>query len=792
MANNGVQQYYDAIRSRLSNYIKSDYLANSETLLLYAEDLLGEMCSDATNIAKEPYIETAASYKKLKSGIKNSTEEEIPAHIKDFLIKLIEAKLGVFEDPFEHQVKALQSFISGKDLFVSTGTGSGKTECFIWPIISKCIDEAKTRPESFKSNAVRTLIIYPMNALVSDQLARFRRIMGSSKYIEYFTSDAKVDRIPHFGMYTGRTPYAGDAKMASSKELAKTFKDSYLVDENASEEVQRQQKLNIDGLHRINKYPARHGEDGMLKFINNLENNLHTPSSLDAELITRFEMQACPPDILVTNYSMLEYMLMRQRESYIWDSTKQWLNESTENKLLIVLDEAHMYRGSSGGEIALLLERLFIRLGITLEKVQFILTTASMPLEDQKAIDDFYSGLTGKVSSDCEFLFGEREEIPEESEIPLNVDALAEVGPEQVQDGEIANKIKKFAKLVYSENLPMDISGEEAQEWLYNNLPRYTAFVELNKLCREGAKSYSLIKTKIFGEHDKSELALDSLLSIVSLACKDGNILFPVRLHMFLRGLQGIYACSNPNCSCSKYSEEEKLRFGKVISLRKENCECGGRIYELVNHVKCGALYLKVYVQLNEGQPYWYVFSQRGLNGDVNSLKEMLLYIMPEDYKKNPKDKIGSLDPFTGKLYLAEQDDPNLLKVIYTDKFDSNEQAYTFATCPKCRKPMRLKKPSDFSTKGNIPFYNLTKAQFELQPARSDMINQGKKVLLFSDSRQNAAKLARDLSKSSDADAFRQAVMLSTLLLKVDEKEHSLADLYEASGMIVDSHMPQN
>ena len=114
MDNKGVQQYYNAIRSRLSNYIKSDYLANSETLLLYAEDLLGENCSEYTNIAKEPYIETAASYKKLKAGIINATDKQIPAHIREFFVKLINAKLGVFEDPFAHQVKALQSFIEGK------------------------------------------------------------------------------------------------------------------------------------------------------------------------------------------------------------------------------------------------------------------------------------------------------------------------------------------------------------------------------------------------------------------------------------------------------------------------------------------------------------------------------------------------------------------------------------------------------------------------------------------------------------------------------------------------------
>ena len=230
----GVHDYYSAIKGRLYNYIKSDYLANSETLLLYADDLLGSDNEINTNISREPYIETAASYKKIPDGISKLTCFD--DGVKRTLLRLVDADVGIFRTPFKHQVDALEAFASGKDLFVSTGTGSGKTECFLWPIMVKSISEAINNTDSFKKNGVRTLIVYPMNALVSDQLARFRRIMGSEKFIRIFTEDTHSERIPHFGMYN---------RFDIQRAAAKLFSRSH--------SCQRHNKFNRPSFHEFNQ-----------------------------------------------------------------------------------------------------------------------------------------------------------------------------------------------------------------------------------------------------------------------------------------------------------------------------------------------------------------------------------------------------------------------------------------------------------------------------------------------------------------------------------------------------------
>jgi len=276
------------------------------------------------------------------------------------------------EDVFlrEHVATALNTHFSeegARNIIVTSGTGSGKTEAFLLPVLTRIALEASqwpAQPESHKwwrqvgakweplrksdtrPAGIRSLILYPTNALVEDQVIRLRRAIR-------LINESNPQRPIWFGRYTGVTLGGGVAPKSKTERFERDKSEINALDKEFLEFSESfEDKDNLD------------------QFTN--------PSG--AEMIARWDMAAHAPDILVTNYSMLNAMLMRDQENTIFDQTRSWLEESEENKLTLVVDELHLYRGTQGSEVAMVIRNFLQRIGLSPDskQVRFIATSASM------------------------------------------------------------------------------------------------------------------------------------------------------------------------------------------------------------------------------------------------------------------------------------------------------------------------------------------------------------------------------------------------------------------------------
>ena len=789
---NGANSIQKCLRTELEDYIRAQYFGKTPLLL----EAINPLLDQEGILYQKPYIESSPAYTSLEHGIQLSG---IESWLKSFFTKLATAGLGVYETPFAHQVNALEAAVAGKDLFVATGTGSGKTECFMWPIMAKLASEAHDKGESWNRRGVRTIIMYPMNALVSDQVGRLRKLIGDreNKFVHIFRSTCgeKVRR-PQFGMYTGRTPYPGaEPKTEQDKALVKTLKRLSFPQDDAEKEY-------FDRLYDEGKVPSK---ANMEEFLDNIHVGKHIPNDEDAELITRFEMQQVCPDILITNYSMLEYMLIRPREKKIWEDTKAWLDADASNKLLFVIDEAHMYRGSAGGEVALLIRRLFHRLGISRDRVQFILTTASMPnktVEDKKAVVQFANSLSANDSA-AEFCFltGEQEKISGKQKYDLPFECFTRVDISNLEfDDKCLSELNQFWQQAEGVHQTFHTMKEICQ-WMYENLVFFRPFWCLFDKCRGNAVSLSELAASIFeGQEEEQALyAVGVLLAIAPLAHNaKGAVLFPARMHMLFKGIKGVYACANEHCSHAH--EDETLSLGEIfLSDGRLTCpHCHSVVYELYNDRRCGALFYKGYVFNDEKEQsgLTYLWHYPGQVIDKR-MHEIHLYIAPKDYKlpnsaKHAKYPIKPcyLDVHSG--FINFKDDAfagkaDIRKLYYCDfTAKGRPQILTFSVCPHCRHQLHKMQLTSFSTRGNQSFFSLIKSQFEAEPAVvgkdkniDKLPNQGRKVLLFSDSRQRAAKLARDMSEASALAAARQLFVVAIDKMENAEAEQSMDRLYD-------------
>lgn len=374
--------------------IRSVPISNERRLLL---EKFGTLCTEPI-IEPVPRYQTA-DYKieTLVSGLRE--DDRVPgldAQERESFVRLVLA--GLFEAdtskpsqgmvskhrPYLHQVEMLRrGVLTGNPSIVTSGTGSGKTEAFLLPIFALLAKEARSWPtpqpgylgrrwwqdgagrpvtkytslqnRPLASNptgtpfvaqrvgetrkaAVRALILYPMNALVEDQLARLRRALDSDAARACMSEEFNSNRI-FLGKYTSATPVTGFH-----------FAPAPDADEPKRRERKLKKLFNTVCKIQANQDAARAHSDREARFL--------FPSTDGDEMITRWDMQEHPPDILITNTAMLNAMLAREVDAPIFEKTRRWLLSDKSAYFFLVLDELHLQRGSSGTEVSYLLRLL--------------------------------------------------------------------------------------------------------------------------------------------------------------------------------------------------------------------------------------------------------------------------------------------------------------------------------------------------------------------------------------------------------------------------------------------------
>ncbi|RLP54977.1 MAG: DEAD/DEAH box helicase [Ketobacter sp.] len=407
-------------------------------------------------------------------------------------------RFGANWKPFTHQLASWQALLEKQhSIVVTSGTGSGKTECFMVPVLEDLYSEYKQKGER-PLVGVRALYLYPLNALINSQRERldaWTREFG--KGIRYC-------------LYNGNT--VDRAKKVTSK-----------------------QKLHPN------------------------------------EVLSRETLRNDPTPILVTNGTMLEYMMVRQVDAPI-------LQKSREEKSLrwIVLDEAHTYVGSQAAELALQLRRVMHAFGVEPKDVRFVATSATIAGEDVgDQLKQFLSDLSGVPTSQIDVLGGNRV-VPDlepcsEQRVRLeDLEAMAQAA------GDV--NLERYRALVHS---------PEARSIRHS-------LVKAGK-----AMALSDIRTRLSNQFNRtfqSDEVLRWLDVCTGTKPSDSEEAFlKVRAHFFQRTTQGLWACFNPGCEAKKGTPiEVNWPWGFVYVNQRQKCDCGSSVYELAFCQECNEPHLLV------------------------------------------------------------------------------------------------------------------------------------------------------------------------------------------------------
>ena len=801
------------LHAALTEYIEATYHISAPTLIAQRQELLAR----PEVIHQVPYLESTPRY---ETGERFEHMDGLsPAALEVFtLLSRAEGDLPrlIYDPPYKHQSESIiNTLIHGKNLVVMTGTGSGKTESFLLPILGKLAREAKDDPSSFALQpGMRALILYPMNALVNDQLGRLRSLFGDPRLVELFKRWS--GRPPRFARYTSRTPYAGVREPGKDSRKLIGFDHFYVALQERAENGTDKEKLEAQRLLKQlkdrGKWPAKpdlsawYGPKGSRwkdsktdKFIRAIT----LPD--DSELLTRHEVQAAPPDLLVTNYSMLEYMLMRPIERPIFDATRDWLAANPEERFLLVLDEAHLYRGAAGAEVGLLLRRLRDRLDIPPGRFQIICATASF----QKA--EYAPEFGAQISG-----------VPAETFVPIigNLDLRSHAAGGSLQDAEVLSSIdlsRYYAAESEEERFEvvqplLDYRHVERknniESSLHAALEDFGPMGLLINTTMKQARPIADLSTEIFPTVgvQQADAAVTVLMALGSIARKEPDApgLLPCRIHNFFRGLPGLWVCMDPDCT--ELSDEHRDGIcGKMYSQPIEFCDCGARVLEFFTCRNCGTAYARAYTDdVDTPTMLWSEPGRRLRIAEHETSPLLPLDLLLEEPGNEELAEIADYDLQTGRLnpnkpgtrmrpvYLRANRIMDVSGEVDEDEGADGDMATRgqFVPCAVCEKSARFGRSyvQDHQTKGDEPFQALVSRQIQIQPPAPVQANnfaplRRRKVLTFSDSRQVAARLAPNLQNYSVRDSLRPLILYGFNRLQAISPLQSilsLEDLYLA------------
>ncbi|MCH6483650.1 DEAD/DEAH box helicase [Pseudoxanthomonas sp. LH2527] len=770
-----VHSVHKTLLDTLHQYLSAQYHIWDEWLISERDRIFEQ----PGNTFQEPRLEATPQY----SQGSRYPDLKIPEAAKSILVRASsEGSTGIPKIAYTHQCKALEHFLAGKNLIVATGTGSGKTESFLMPILSSLAIEAESRPQSWRKTGVRAILLYPMNALVNDQLGRLRRLFGNPTVSEKL--QGANSRRATFGMYTSRSPYPGIRSNRKDKErIEDEIRKLYLEGMTADYRSQ----LKVEG-----KWPAK----DLASF---LGSRLET-SPTDSELLTRHEMQCVAPDILVTNYSMLEYMMLRPLEAPIFQQTAEWLQEDSQNELIIVLDEAHMYRGSGGAEVAYLLRRLRSRLNVAAHRIRFILTSASLGSSEaaETEITNFAEKLTGGPSSSFNLVVGDLEKRsggePADaltqktlSEFDFSAILSASMDVSRAQADIVA--LSKSLSILVADPSP---SQEGLQQYAFRFLEKLPVALLVAERLSRSPLTLTECAELAFPYSEGRLAATEALLALMSFA-KDydkSRSFCPIRSHMFFRGLPGLFACTNIECGSRASSGSHVL--GRLHANARLRCECGSRVYELLTHRSCGASFLRGYLSGADGDFLWHQPSN-GTWTETQLVESQFYVVSEQEAATLSGGTMTWLHTLTGQLLPTAPSGKRsgeylpLLRPSAETREQGRRVLSLKGDCPACGQRSSAEAPlaMDLATKGEAPFAHLIRAQVAAQPLTRPQTpqtpNGGRKTIVFSDGRQKAARLARDIPREIELDVFRQTIFVAAKLLLERKREPRLhKDLYVA------------